>query len=142
MNTKLFIAAGALALLSGCASMGESNYSCDGLDGEPQEGCMSVREAYQATNQMNDTNQTLPSEVAILNAQHVANNYVSPRLPHEPVPVRTPAEVMRIWVAPWESDSGDLMVTGHVFTEIEPRRWTLGSQPGGSSDKSLNPLAD
>jgi len=33
---------------------------------------------------------------------------------------------MRIWVAPWEDTNGDLIVTGYVYTEIEPRRWVIG----------------
>lgn len=50
----------------------------------------------------------------------------------EDVPIRTPARVMRIWIAPWEDDSGDLNVPGKVFTEIEPRRWAVGeTQPSG-----------
>lgn len=42
------------------------------------------------------------------------------------VPVRAPAKVMRIWIAPFEDDAGDLVVAGHVFTEIQARRWTVG----------------
>lgn len=56
----------------------------------------------------------------------VIDNYVAPRLPDKPVPIRTPAQVMRIWVAPWEDTNGDLITTGYVYTEIEPRRWVIG----------------
>lgn len=56
----------------------------------------------------------------------VIDNYVAPRLPDRPVPIRTPAQVMRIWVAPWEDTNGDLITTGYVYTEIEPRRWVIG----------------
>jgi conjugal transfer pilus assembly protein TraV len=69
----------------------------------------------------------------------VVSNYVSPRLPDRPVPVRTPAEVMRIWIAPWEDDAGDLIVTGHLYTEIEPRRWVIG-EPTSNTQPSLRPL--
>ena len=41
------------------------------------------------------------------------------------VPLRTPARVMRIWIAPWEDSRGDLHAPGYLFTEIEPRRWAL-----------------
>lgn len=40
---------------------------------------------------------------------------------------RTPARVMRILVHPWIDDSGDLNMGGYVLTEIEPRRWSVGS---------------
>lgn len=58
----------------------------------------------------------------------VIDNYVAPRLPDQPVPIRTPAVVMRIWVAPYIDDKDDLMAPGYVYTEIEPRRWIYGEQ--------------
>jgi conjugal transfer pilus assembly protein TraV len=33
---------------------------------------------------------------------------------------------MRAWIAPWEDAHGALHVGGHVFLEIETRRWSLG----------------
>lgn len=53
----------------------------------------------------------------------VIDNYVAPNLPTKPVPVRTPAQVMRIWVAPYVDTNGDLQAPGYLYTEIEPRRW-------------------
>lgn len=69
----------------------------------------------------------------------VADNYVAPRLPDQPVPIRTPAEVMRIWVAPWEDTNGDLIVTGYIYTEIEPRRWVIGEQ-AATLQPTIRPL--
>ena len=57
----------------------------------------------------------------------------------EAVPVRTPAKVMRIWISPWQDQSGDLHMAGHVFTEIEPRRWSVG-EPGGNPAPQLELL--
>lgn len=146
--SKLMLTASLLALLSGCAAMGSghSNYSCEGFgdDASASDGCMSVREAYAATDSVSHAGDgeaaTPPTQQAIDNAMHVAQHYVAPRLPDQAVPIRTPADVMRIWIAPWESDNGDLNVTGHVYTEIEPRRWVLGSQPGGTQSRALSPL--
>ena len=56
----------------------------------------------------------------------VLDNYVTARLPNEPIPVRTPPQVMRIWVAPYEDKEGDFIMSGYVYTEVSPRRWTLG----------------
>ena len=56
----------------------------------------------------------------------VLDNYVTNRLPDEPIPVRTPPQVMRIWVAPYEDKEGDFVMSGYVYTEVSPRRWTLG----------------
>jgi conjugal transfer pilus assembly protein TraV len=54
----------------------------------------------------------------------------SPIIPlvHKPIPVRTPAQVMRVWIAPWEDAKGVLHVGGYHFVEIEARRWTFGGQ--------------
>lgn len=40
---------------------------------------------------------------------------------------RSPARVMRILIHPWVDDSGDLNMGGYVLTEIEPRRWSVGT---------------
>jgi len=40
----------------------------------------------------------------------VVDTYVVPNLPDSPIPIRTPAQVMRIWVAPWEDSNGDFVV--------------------------------
>lgn len=63
----------------------------------------------------------------------VIDNFVAPRLPDQPVPIRTPAVVMRIWIAPWIDRNDDLMAPGYVYTEIEPRRWIYGGDRFRSS---------
>lgn len=45
-----------------------------------------------------------------------------------PLPIRTPARVMRVWVAPWEDKRGVLHVSGYHFIEIESRRWNIGEE--------------
>ena len=55
------------------------------------------------------------------------------------LPLRTPARVLRVWIAPWEDDAGRLHVPGYTYAEIEPRRWSIGgSEP--SSTARLQPL--
>jgi conjugal transfer pilus assembly protein TraV len=57
----------------------------------------------------------------------------------QPLPIRTQPVVMRIWVAPWEDDAGDLHADGYIYTEIEDRRWNLGGRYKGPQ-KSFTPL--
>jgi conjugal transfer pilus assembly protein TraV len=57
----------------------------------------------------------------------------------QPLPIRTQPVVMRIWVAPWEDDAGDLHADGYIYTEIEERRWNLGGRYKGPQ-KSFTPL--
>jgi conjugal transfer pilus assembly protein TraV len=45
---------------------------------------------------------------------------------HPAGPRRTAARILRIWLSPWEDELGDLHMAGHVYTEIEGRRWEVG----------------
>lgn len=74
----------------------------------------------------------------------IINNYVTPYLPTRPVPVRTPAQIMRIWVGPYVDSNGDLVAPGIVYTEIEPRKWIYPNQvtaDGSTNDRVMRPLA-
>lgn len=71
------------------------------------------------------------------------NNYVTPALPDKPIPIRTPSQVMRIWVAPYVDRNGDLQAPGFVYTEIEPRRWIMKTQTDdGMNSRAFAPLED
>ena len=73
----------------------------------------------------------------------LVNNYVTPALPDKPVPIRTPSQVMRIWVAPYVDTNGDLQAPGFVYTEIEPRRWVMKTETDdGRSATAFAPLED
>ncbi|WP_093143654.1 TraV family lipoprotein [Ruminobacter amylophilus] len=67
----------------------------------------------------------------------ITDNYVAPALPKKPIPIRTPSVVMRILVLPWQDSAGDLMVSGYIYTEIEPRRWVIGNEGVTTSENSL-----
>jgi len=43
-----------------------------------------------------------------------------------PKPVLEPAVVLRIWIAPYVGEKGDLKYPSYTFTEITPRRWSFG----------------
>lgn len=95
---------------------------------------MSTRDIYEATNDgqvprptgpEQQNNAAAPSVMPSASGP-VVDTYVAPRLPDQPIPIRTPAEVMRIWVAPWEDTNGDLITSGYIYTEIEPKRWVIG----------------
>ena len=150
------------AFLSGCSWMqvGENDYSCPGMPGDAL--CKSSRDIYSATD---DGNVPLPMDPSgegregkheghaesreqklsgrSENPQDVVSTFVSPRLPDQPVPVRTPAQVMRVWLAPWEDDTGDLVVSGYIYTEIQPRRWVIGEEAPTAAPrlKALSPVS-
>lgn len=124
-------------LLNGCAT----EYACKGMPEDPK--CLSTIEAYQTTDK------ALPEaakiETPAANAHpKLAKTAVSPTLQpvpkiDDPTPIRTPAQVMRIWIAPWEDSDGDLMVSNYIYTELEPRRWMIGKSAPTLSP-SLIPL--
>lgn len=165
---RLGAIAALMSLATGCASVlsiGSPKYACSGLP----EGaaCQSTRDIYEATHDGNvplklETKEEFDSkkktkrskkakqaeaekqaaEAAadqVVERDTVIDNYVAPRLPDRPIPIRTPAEVMRIWVAPWEDVNGDLVTNGYIYTEIEPRRWVIGQQ-GAAEPTVLKPL--
>lgn len=156
VSLRLFGVGAALLLLAGCSSLniGAEEYSCPGMPNGVQ--CMSARDVYASTNDGNVPRPMKPDEAeakakgeAESETTAVATNagsgdpvidtYVAPRLPDRPIPIRTPAQVMRIWVAPWEDTNGDLIVTGYVYTEIEPRRWVIGDDTP-QNEPVLRPL--
>jgi type IV conjugative transfer system lipoprotein TraV len=48
--------------------------------------------------------------------------------PDGALPLRAPPEVLRIWIAPWVTKDGDLVMSGYVFTELRDRTWQVGGQ--------------
>lgn len=68
----------------------------------------------------------------------VSNAPMIPRMKGA-MPVRTNAQVMRIWVAPWEDKDGDLHAPGIVYKEIAGRRWNFGEAQYRST-RYMSPL--
>jgi hypothetical protein len=54
------------------------------------------------------------------------------------VPQRTPASVMKIWIAPWEDAQGDLHDASSVYVEVQSQRWRLADNV--ASQPVLRPL--
>ena len=145
--------------VNGCSSLGigEDEFACPGKPGSPL--CKSSWELYEmtsngnapgATQMQNEDAEPSDSEeegekhagyVNTNDADFIVDNYVAPRLPDRPVPVRTPSRVMRIWFAPYDDTEGDFIVSGYAYTEIEPRRWTLGvADTNAATGRVFEPL--
>ena len=89
-------------------------------------GCATTRPVEPVAAAQSDLDAGAQESPAIAGTRVVATGPVLPR-PEGPVPLRAPAQVMRVWIAPWEDSRGDLHAPGYLYTEIEPRRWTLGA---------------
>ncbi|MDO8845339.1 type IV conjugative transfer system lipoprotein TraV [Methylicorpusculum sp.] len=136
-------------LLNGCSflSIGQGDFSCPG--GIEGVRCMSARQVYQATESSdyvktldeNDKGSDSGSRGVLAYSNATRNSQVAVPSIEQPVPIRTQAQVMRIWVAPWEDDDGDLHADGYLYTEIESRRWNLGER-FRSPGRAISPLSD
>lgn len=123
-----------VALLSGCASMmgfGESEFTCaKNHSGMP---CDSVEQIYRKTNGPN-WRASDQSQKAANGASHEAiatgvrpTAAVPVSAPSWPTPVLEPAQVLRVWIAPWVDESQSLHWPSYVFAEVTPRKWSFGN---------------
>lgn len=80
------------------------------------------------------------SETRVLYAEGGENAPIPARA-RNPLPIRTQAVVMRIAINPWDDENGDLHVPGFIYTEIEPRRWEIGSRTS-KLQNALRPLSN
>lgn len=70
---------------------------------------------------------------------------------HRPSPIlasqprRDPPQVLRIWIAPWEDETGLLHMQGHLYAEVTPWSWSLTERPGRTGqrlDRSARPQSN
>jgi conjugal transfer pilus assembly protein TraV len=149
-------AAVATVVLSGCTAIGQPDFSCNGMPGNVT--CMDSLTVYELTNDP-ALDAAVRAEVARLSAEGETNidtkaviasikqtrNYTQAGSTtlmaalSQPMPVLEPARVVRIWVAPWIDNKGDLHMPGYLFSEITPRRWSFGEAEVGNT-RVLTPM--
>ncbi|EOC0012247.1 type IV conjugative transfer system lipoprotein TraV [Cronobacter turicensis] len=158
---RIFLAlVGAASItLSGCSSLvgGSSEYGCKGMPDSVT--CMSVGDVYQLTDGDNYkanisevSRKQIAGEDVNVKTTAASGNGTGPSVsrgaPYVPVPqpsanpqpIRTPSQVMRVLVDPYESADGDLNVPGYVYTEIEPRRWEVGATRASAVQPVIRPM--
>lgn len=149
-RTLLRVAAalGCLALV-GCAS---DPYVCPEPSGV---ACMSARQVYKLTNPPGKAGVRAaegilrdpksgklihPKDGAAFRADETADagragaaGDQGPALPlpqtGNVIPVVEPPRVMRVWIGPWVDSHGNLHMAQRVYTQIVPRRWSIGARP-------------
>lgn len=148
--------------------IGNPEYKCTGIPEETDQGgvkCVSARKVYELTEQPGpvtiqpaeeeakatgdgwwggdetESDKGKQKESTTIEDLTAESNHPLAASPinNDPIPLRSRAKIMRIWVAPWESTQGDLNVSGLVFTELEGRRWSIGAQEDIEAP-SLTPL--
>ena len=96
-------------MLAGCAKDQGSTLSCPGPGAT---GCDSLSTVYERTTQ----------EPAKVVRQEV-------RLRTTPLPSKpqySPPRLLRVWIAPWKDEDGDLHDQQHLYLVLEPASWSIG----------------
>jgi conjugal transfer pilus assembly protein TraV len=58
-----------------------------------------------------------------------------------PLPLRSAAQLMRVWLAPWESMDGALHLPTYLYAEVEERKWSIGGRKMNVAPQ-ITPLED
>lgn len=118
-------------VLTACSSTGwKDDFSCPGMPSGVT--CKSVTEVYKGTENADrmvtdeETQKGKPSASPVAPVFLPGKLASGRRMAQDALPILEPARVMRIWVAPWIDDRKDLHFPGYVFTEVTPRRWSMG----------------
>ena len=131
-KTKVFFTASAVLfalIATGCST---TQFSCPA----PESGikCKSVTDIYR---QVTDGETGLKRTKNAKDEKDAGSGTDSPAVSitkkleqDKQIPLRIPSKIVRIWIAPWEDDEGDLNQGGYVFSEIsDPRnRWIIGEK--------------
>ena len=109
-------------MIQGCSTLGigESDYACDNLGDLGKKGvCKSARQVYKDTDTSTIEDITTSSPPPLMAPVPPDLSIVT----RESVPNRLPAQVLRIWMAPWVDKQGSWHSGGVVMTDIYPREW-------------------
>jgi len=136
---KLIVLVSGLLQLTACSlfNIGESTFFCDDPDNVTALTCKTPTAVYKSTNGPLEINaHDVPAGMTLkeYKAKKAAKSAEQTREVDSavngagayPLPVRSAAQVMRIWIAPWEDKAGDLHTPGLLFTEVTPRKWNVG----------------
>ena len=155
MTNKILLASSALAvaLLSGCGSMSgldaSSSFSCKAA---PGVNCQSISGVYQNTTagnlpfqrQEENATKTQDGEKKPYGAPR-NDSKVSPRdmnAQYSGMPVRLPPLVLRVWMAPYEDEGGDLHDQSYFYTMVHSGKWMIEANRNSISSqfKPIYPL--
>jgi conjugal transfer pilus assembly protein TraV len=125
------VAASLAALAAGCAT--GPRYACSAPAGV---GCKPVSEVYAASvaGEIADADPAPGDAGTDTKRVHLDNPAASPPGdPGRPVvatvrpgsPILTPPKVLRVWIAPWEDENGDLHDETYLYLRLDEGQWVL-----------------
>ena len=127
---KLLIVSVTSLILTGCAGSlsgygGSSTFKCAAPEGV---SCNSISGNYSNSVAGNDltavrgTNNVKTERYYDKSSPYNPNNRFTP---DSGSPVRTQSEVMRIWIAPWQDNDGDLVDQAYTYVTLNEGRWLI-----------------
>lgn len=136
--------AGLAVVASGCALGGyDEDFSCGAERGEPCKSATDVYKGNDGGDADAEGGSATGSGTSVIMSPWSKDAGLSMPGIDKPKPVRTPSRVMRIYVAPWVSEDGSLTMPSYVYTEVTPRKWSIGEDTpaaAGSASSNLRPL--
>lgn len=128
--------------LSGCAV----KYGCPAPDGVT---CKPISEVYSSKGGQstpNDPNRSgTPGRPGVGDRER-PKSFTDPRSPtpdprlpapdSAAVPIRSAPKVMRVWVAPWIDEEGDLHQEGYIYLVVNQGEWAVGLPSVGPEPKT------
>lgn len=145
MKKKLILAlmVSSMGSLSGCASLNTADNSEFACPMQPGVICKTPVQVYEMTEgalpkdgsgipttkietekTIENNKETDSSSSTIIRNQKHLQPVIG-----APLPIREPARVMRIWIAPWiETKTDALHWPSYIYVEVEPRKWSFGTK--------------
>ena len=133
MKISLFILLIGSGFLSGCAGSlsgygGSSTFKCAAPEGV---SCNSVSGNYANSVAGNSLYTVRGSKNIQADSSSPSRSYTDPYNPNarftpsSGMPVRTQSEVMRVWIAPWQDNDGDLVDQSYTYVTLNEGRWLI-----------------
>jgi conjugal transfer pilus assembly protein TraV len=139
MNTyfKITLVATSVAL-AGCAgTFNTSDNDSFGCGLPKGETCKTPSAVYKSTNAdlpKTEFDEPLNIQKSIPGLAATAKAVPAPGVAYTtapgPRPIREPAQVVRIWIAPWVDKNDNLSLAQYQYAEIKPRTWSIGIEEG------------
>lgn len=117
-----------MGLFSGCAV----KYGCPAPDGVT---CKSISEVY-AKSRGQGTGAGDRGKTESIKENVLPTPGPWPSALDDAIPLRSAPKVLRIWIAPWIDEEGDLHQEGHLYMVVDSGAWAIGSPSAGPEPKT------
>lgn len=146
---KLLVLVG-IGAITGCSTLGYGHQDTHCEESPDAPNCQGPIENYEDTETTDHIPSTQEEEAELEEEEKRVRELaalenraapVEPPMMDRTRPIRRPAKVLRIWVAPWVGESDQLNMPGYIYAEVEQRRWMIGEErPESAAGGNIHPL--